>query len=204
MAEPAGGLQISRRVWLLAGLTAPLFSARAAGELIVTFDGDNLRVSSLGVHFLRDRSLERLKEGSTVGYVAAITLYRDAFVTQFKRSEFRFVVSYDVLASQDHFAVSTPGPPPQRAMNLSQSATETWCLETMAVSAAGMAADRQFWLQLDTRTVPPKVKPALNSGGVSVDMIELFTPGQDERRSYRAGPLRLVDFARTPRRGRAG
>ena len=62
MPEPSRGLQISRRCWLLASLVAPLFPARGAADpLIVTFDGDNLHVSSLGLHFLQGKSLSRLK-----------------------------------------------------------------------------------------------------------------------------------------------
>jgi hypothetical protein len=204
MAEPSRGLQISRRGWLLASLLAPLFPARGADAPIVTFDGDNLHVSSLGVHFLRGKSLNRLKEGSTVEYVAAISLFRDQFVTLLKRTEAHFLVSYDVLGTGDVFAVSTPGPPPRKAMNLSLSATETWCLENVEISAAGIARDRQFWLQLELRAQPPKLSPVLGPEGISVDLIEVLTPGADERQTFRAGPLRLADLVRTPRKGRAG
>jgi hypothetical protein len=204
MTEPSRGLQISRRCWLLAGLAAPLFPARGADPLIVTFDGDNLHVSSLGVHFLQGKSLTRLKDGSTVEYVAAIALYRDTFVTQFKRSEAHFLVSYDVWGTGDVFAVSTPGPPARRAVNLTLSATETWCLESLGVVTTGIAPDLQFWLQLDLRAVPPKLSPVLGPSGINVDMVEVFTPGADERQTFRTGPLRLADLVRTPRKGRAG
>ena len=71
MAEPSRGLQISRRCWLLAGLAAPLFRARGAETLTVTFDGDNLHVSSPDLHFLTGKPLERLKDGTaTVQYLA--------------------------------------------------------------------------------------------------------------------------------------
>lgn len=204
MAEPFRGLQISRRRWLLAGLATPLFPARAADSLIVTFDGDNLHVSSLGLHFLQGKSLNRLKEGSTVEYVATIALFRDQFATQFKRSEAHFLVSYDVWGTGDVFEVSTPGPPSRRAMNLSQSATETWCLESVRIAASGIGPDRQFWLQLDLRAVPPKLSSVLGDSGINVNVIEVFTPGADERQTFKTGPLRLADLVRTPPRGRAG
>jgi hypothetical protein len=204
MAEPSRGLQISRRRWLLAGLATPLFPARAADSLIVTFDGDSLHVSSLGLHFLQGKSLNRLKEGSTVEYVAAIALFRDQFVTQFKRSEFRFVVSYDVWGAGDRFEVSTAGPPATRAINLSQSATETWCLESVGIAVRGIPPDRQFWLQLDLRAVPPKLSSVLGDSGINVNVIEVFTPGADERQTFKAGPLRLADLVHTQRKGRAG
>jgi hypothetical protein len=205
MPEPSRGLQISRRCWLLASLVAPLFPARGAADpLIVTFDGDNLHVSSLGLHFLQGKSLSRLKGGSTVEYVVTVSLFRDQFVTQFKRAEGHFLVSYDVWGAGDVFAVSTPGPPPRKAANLSQSATETWCLESMGVAAVGIAPDRQFWLQLDLRALPPKLSSVLGESKISVDLIEVLTPGADERQTSRTGPLRLADLVRTPRKGRAG
>jgi hypothetical protein len=203
MPEPSRGLQISRRRWLLAGLLAPLFPARAGDSPIVTFDGDNLHISSLGIHFLQGKSLKRLKDGSTIEYVATVGLFRDQFVTQFKRIEEHFFVSYDVWGAGDAFTVST-GPPVSRATNLSQSATETWCMERLLVGTAGIAPDRQFWLQLDLRTVPPKLSSILGATGISVNLAEVLAPGPDERQTFKTGMLRLEDLVRTPRRGRSG
>jgi hypothetical protein len=204
MAEPSRGLQISRRGWLLASLLAPLFPAKGADSLIVTFDGDNLHISSLGVHFLQGKSLNRLREGATVEYVATVGLFRDPFVTQFKRSEHHFFVSYDVWGAADVFAVSTPGPPARRATNLSLSGTETWCLERLALATVGIPKNEQFWLQLELRTVPPKLSSILDGSGIHVNVIEILTPGQDERQVYRtSGPLRLEDMVH-PGRGRSG
>jgi len=201
MAEPSRGIQISRRRWLQAGLVLPLFRAQAANPLIVTFDGDNLHVSSFGVHFLRGKSLNRLKEGSTVTYLASLTLYRDAFVSPMRKAEFRFSVSYDVLGSGDQFAVVAPGPPARRSSSLSQSATEDWCLKNVAIAAAGLAPDRQFWLQLDLKTSPPRLSAVFGESGIFVDMIDVFTPVDLERQTFQAGPLRLADLKS---KGRAG
>jgi len=203
MAAPFRGLQISRRRWLLAGLVAPLFPATGADTLIVTFDGDNLHVSSLGLHFLQGKSLSRLKEGSTVEYVVTISLYRDQFLTQFKRTEAHFLVSCDVWGTGDVFAVSTAGPPPRKRTHLSLSATETWCLDNVGV-APGIAPERQFWLQLELRTLPPKLSSVLGDKSFSVDIIELASriSGMDERQIRRTGPLRLMDFG--THKGRAG
>jgi hypothetical protein len=204
MKEPSRGLQISRRGWLLAGLVAPLFPARGADLPIVTSDGDNLHISSLGLHFLQGNSLSRLKDGSTVEYVATVGLFRDQFATQFKRSEHHFLVSYDIWGTGDVFAATIPGPTPRRRTNLSLSAAETWCLENVVVPTVGLPRDQQFWLQLDLRTVPPKLNSILGSAGLHVEFYEVFTPGQDERQTFKRGPLRLADFGPPPRRGRAG
>jgi hypothetical protein len=204
MPEPSRGLQISRRGWLVASLLAPLFPAKGADSLIVTSDGDNLHISSLGVHFLQGKSLNRLKEGATVEYVATVGLFRDPFASQFKRSEHHFFVSYDVWGAGDVFAVSTPGPPARHAANLSLSGTETWCLERLAVATVGIPKNEQFWLQLELRTVPPKLSSILSGGVFHLDVIEVLTPGQDERHIYRtSGPLRLEDMVHRGR-GRSG
>ena len=203
MAEPSRGSQISRVGWLLAGLTVSLFLARAADSLIVTFDGDDLHVSPLGVHFLKGKSLSRLKEDATVEYQAQVTLFRDQFVTPFKRSELRFDVSYDIWGTGDQFGVSTVGTPSRKATNMSRDATETWCLERVAVAATGIAPDRQFWLQLELRTVPPNIWPVVGDKTLSVNIIDFWSriPGADERQVFNAGPLRLKDLLHTQRRG---
>jgi hypothetical protein len=204
MAEPTRGLQISRRRWLLAGLAAPLFPAWAANVPNITFDGDYLHISSLGLHFLQGKSLSRLKEGATIEYVAQVTLFRDQFVTQFKRAEFHFVVSYDILGTGDQFSVTLTGSQPRKIFNQSLSETETWCLEHVLVPASGIAPDRQFWLQLDLRAQPPRVSSVLGPSGLNVDVIEFLTPGHDERQTFKSPvPLRLVDLAPT-NKGRRG
>jgi hypothetical protein len=203
MQEPSRGPQISRRAWLLASLVAPLFPARGADSLIVTVDDDHIRISSLGLHFLHGNSLNRLKDGDTVEYVATVGLFRDQFATQFRRSEHHFFVSYDIWGAGDVFSASTPGPPPRKRTNLSLSATETWCLENVVVATAGLARDQQFWLQLDLKTVPPKLNSILERSGLHINVIEVLTPGQDERQTFKAGPLKLDDLV-NPRKGRAG
>jgi hypothetical protein len=206
MAEPSRGLQISRRGWLLAGLVAPVLRARGADSLSVSFDGDNLHLSSPDLHFLIGKPLARLQEGSTVVYLAATTLYRDPWQTPRKHAEARFVVSYDVLG-EDKFAVTMPGPPPRHAVNLSKAATETWCLDNLWISVADIAPDRQFWLQLDVRIGSQRdLSSVLGDTGISVDLIDLLSkPGADPPVTRRAGPLRLADLVRTPPgRGRNG
>jgi hypothetical protein len=189
MAAPSRGPKISRRGWLLAGLVAPLFPVRAADSLIITFDGDYLHVSSLGVHFLRGKSLSRLKDGSTVIYIATVELFRDQFVNLIKRLEFKFVVSYDVIGTGDQFQVVVPGPKPFRRVNLSQSEAETWCFEHVIVPMLGIAPDQQFWLRLDLRTAVPKLSSVLGESGIIIDIVEFFTPGSNELQTFTRGPL---------------
>jgi hypothetical protein len=69
-----------------------------------------------------------------------------------------------------------------------------------------MAADRQFWLQLDVRVGNPRdLSSVLGDNGISVDLIDALSkiPGADAPVTQRAGPLRLAELLRTPR-GRNG
>ena len=210
MARPRWGLQISRRSWLLAGLTAPLFSARAVDRLSVTYDGDNLHVSAPNLHFLTGKPLERLKDGVTVVYLSQLTILTNGGLDLLRRSPVeRFLVSYDVLA-EDEFSVTVPGPASRSASNLSAAETEKWCLESLAVSAAGLAADLRFWLRLDMRTADQReLSSVLGDSGISLRNFILLLgrkPGaRDPEWTRQVGPLRLADLARTPgRRTRNG
>lgn len=203
MADSAWNGQLSRRSWLLAGLAIPLFRLRAAENLGVTFDGDNLHVAAPTLHFLSGKPLARLKDGSTVVYLSRLTLFSDPYLTVFRPAVDRFIISYDIW-SEDRFFVTIPGS--RSVSNLSLAATESWCVDNLAISALGLAPDRPFWLQLDMRTATPKDAASVVSGpGISMSkIIELLSrkPGADDPQwTCRAGPLRLRDLARTPGRG---
>jgi hypothetical protein len=206
MEQPPRGIQLSRRGWLLASLAAPLFSARAADPLAVTYDGDNLHISAPTLHFLAGKPFERLRDGATVVYLSQLTIFGDRGITVIRRSPImRFVVSYDVLA-EDKFSVTVPGPLRRSVSNLSAPATEAWCMETLAVSASGVPADRQFWLRLEMRTADQKdLSTVLGDTGISLRNFVLLLgrrPGAgDPQWTREAGPLRLADLARTPGRG---
>jgi hypothetical protein len=192
----------------LAGLATPLFRARAADSLAVNFDGDNLHISSPDLHFLTGKPLSRLKDGGTVVYFGRLTLFRDPFLTPFRRTDTRFVVSYDIWG-EDKFSVTMPEATPRTAL-LPAPAAEAWCIENLAINASGLPPDRPFWLLLDLRTVPRKdLSQVLGDSGINIKnfFIEFFSrqPGTDDPQWTRpAGPLRLADLVRTPGRGKIG
>ena len=196
MAAPSRGLQISRRSWLAASLAASAFPARAANSLIVTYDGDNLHVSSLGVRFIRAKSLQRLQDGATVVYIATLSLFRDTLANQIKRQEFKFIVSKDVLGTGERFQVLLSGTPSRRAENLSRDQAETWAFERLLVPTQGIAHDRQLWLQLELRTALPKMQAVFGDSGFFFDIVELFTPGEAERQTFLSSPATLDDLAK--------
>src|SRR5260370_20236077 len=94
MAPRSRETRISRRSWLLAGLTVSLFSARAADSMKVFYDGDNLHVAAPTLHFLTGKPLERLKYGDVVAYVVQLELLNESRTAGVRPQKTRFVVSY--------------------------------------------------------------------------------------------------------------
>jgi len=206
MQHPPRGLQLNRRSWLLAGVGVALYSARGADSLAVTYDGDNLHISDSGLHFLNGKPLARLKDGASVVFLSELTVFSDRGVTILRRSPVgRFVVSYDIWR-EDHFSVTALGLATRSAGSLPAAALETWCLENMAVSVAGIAPDQPFWLRLEIRTGDPiDLSRILGDPGISLRSLVVLLgrkPGADDPQWVReAGPLRLADLVRTPGRG---
>src|SRR3974390_305192 len=96
--------KLSRRSWLLAGGTLPLFraplGANATPALRVSSDGDNLHVTAPELHFLAGKPLARLKDGNTAVFLSQLTLFREETTSGprsiFRRAPERITVSYDV------------------------------------------------------------------------------------------------------------
>lgn len=197
----------SRRSWLLAGLTIPLFTtARAAAQALnVTFDGDNLRVAAPQLHFLAGKPLQRLQDGSALVFLSQITLFRSQDVV-WRRALERMTVSYDVWEEKFKVVMAVDR---RSASGLSLAAAENWCLDNLAISALGLEPSRPFWLRFDLRLAEEKDLSALvGDPGISLrNWIEFFSrksAGSQAPWSFTAGPLRLADLPRISARGTRG
>jgi hypothetical protein len=199
-------IKISRRSWLLAGLTVPLFSARAAEPMKVIYDGDNLRVAVPTLHFLAGKPLERLKYGDVVAYVAQLELLNDARTTLVRPQKGRFVVSYALW--EEKFSVtqlgSTAGSTPRTVEGLSALAAESWCFENLTMSTQGLEPNQYYWLRLELRTGTARDFAEETKIGISIhDLIEFL--GRKNTEITHWGPLetrvRLVDLPRLAGRG---
>jgi hypothetical protein len=205
MPPPARGFRISRRSWLLAGVAAPLFPARGAQPIEVTFDGDNLHVSAPSLHFLTGKPLERLKDAATVVFLSQLTLLDENRDVAIRRAPVRFVVSYDLW--EEKFSVTQLGNTPRSTPHLlSAPAAEAWCLEGLAISTLDLAPDRRFWLRFELRTADQKdLSGGAGEPGLNLrSLIELFSrkPGPEDPNWTRdVGPLRLEDLRRSTGRG---
>jgi hypothetical protein len=207
MAQSARDNRISRRHWLLAGLAIPVFRLRGAEGLSVTFDGDNLHVSTPGLHFLIGKSLTRLRDADTVTFLSQITLFSDDHGTIFRRGlPERMIVSYDLW--EERFAVTIPGVSKSRS-HLTSDQAESWAIDNLAISALGLAPERPFWLRFELRAASPReISRVMGDSGISLSgLVEILSrkPGVDDPYWMRsAGPLRLSDLPRTFARGRIG
>ncbi len=206
-ALPARDIGISRRRWLLAGLSLPLFGSRTAEPLQVNFDGDNLHVAAPGLHFLTGKPLERLRDAATVAFLSQLTIYSDDRGTVFRRMPERIIVSYDLW--EEKFAVSITGPAARSNSHMGAAQAELWVIDGLAVSALGMDPNRQFWLQFELRTSDRREWSQLvGETGISLSsLLDWMTRQRGPDDAYwtrSAGPFRLVDLPRTPRGPRNG
>ena len=194
---------ISRRSWLLAGLTVPLFSARASDALNVRFDGDTIHVAPPNLHFLTGKPLARLRDGSVVAYVAQLDLLDESHLPVPGRHQgARFVVSLDLW--EEKFSVTQLGKTPRTVSGFAANAAEAWCFEALALSTTGLQPDRYFWLRFDMRTGGPRDLEGEFASGISLKkIIELM--GRKNQEETHWGPLevrvRLADLPRMTGRG---
>ncbi|HUI82262.1 MAG TPA: hypothetical protein VLY24_30275 [Bryobacteraceae bacterium] len=190
--------KMSRRSWLLAGLTIPLFRARANENLSVIFDGDTLRVSAPQLHFLSGKSLARLKDANTVVFLSQLTIFGDDHSTVFRRALERLTISYDIWEEKFQVVLAVDR---RSASRLSLAGAETWCLDKLAISTLGLPPGRPFWLRFELREEDPRESAALmGDPGISLrSLIERFArkPSADQAHiTLEAGPLRLAELPR--------
>jgi len=195
--QKAGG--ISRRSWLLASIAVGVSRARgdASPRLDVLWDGDDLRVSVPGLHFLTGKPLERLHDGVSVAFISQLTLATDDWSTVVRRSPERFVFSYDLW--EEKFSITKLGTPPRTAAHLSAAAAEAWCVDNVAISTGGLTPERPFWLRLELRAAEPREEAAvIGEPGINLNrLIEMFSRRPRDmypKWTAEAGPLRLGDL----------
>ena len=123
-------LQVTRRWWLLASLSAPFAAALGAQQLEVRLDSGNLvRISAPAFQFLSGKPLERLKNGSSVSFLGQLSISTDANRTIQERALTRFALSYDIWEQKFAAVKIAEHPDGRRAVShLSADAMETWCI----------------------------------------------------------------------------
>ena len=193
---------VSRRSWLLAGLTASLSAAFEDQQLQVRFDGDTVRVAAPSLHFLSGKPLDRLKDGDAVAYLANLELLDETKSASLRRQRGRFVVSYALW--EEKFSVTQLASKPLTVEGLSAQAAEAWCLDNLAVSALGLATDRYLWLRFDIRTASASDLASEGIPGLKLSTL-IGWLGKKNTEQTQWGPLerrvRLADLPRLAGRG---
>jgi hypothetical protein len=198
MSRDARDTSISRRSWLLAGMALPLYLARGEESISVYYDGELLRPVAPNLHFLAGKALDRLKAADTVVYVATLRLFTIDQSVPFREEPGKFVVSYDILEEKFKAVVTEPAARSKSGMTASQA--EAWCLENLAISAAGLPADRPFFLRLEMRAAGPKEEFSNVMADPVRALVEILSrkagPGEQHWGPFESRPLRLFDLAR--------
>ncbi|HKW98268.1 MAG TPA: hypothetical protein VJN43_11085 [Bryobacteraceae bacterium] len=199
--------KVTRRWWLVAGVSAPFTLGLAAQSLRVRLDGDDLRIQAPQIKFLTGKPLERLKDGGSVVFLAQLSVSTEVNAPAIKRAVDRFIVSYDLW--EERFSVTQTGSEHRMVSHLSANAAESWCLENLAVGIDGIAPDKPFWIRLDLRAEDPKDQAGvIGEAGINLArLIEIFSnPARVQQPHWEAvaGPVRLADFKRVRRSSRSG
>jgi hypothetical protein len=85
--------KVTRRWWLMASFGAPVMLGLVAQSLGVRLDGDDIRIVAPQFHFLTGKSLEKLKDGASVAFLAQLSLSPEVNAPAIKRAVDRFIVS---------------------------------------------------------------------------------------------------------------
>jgi hypothetical protein len=170
----------------------------SAQTLSVKLDGEQLRVAAPQLHFLGNEVLQRLRSGIAVNYVFKIGITPDRYSKPVMEISYRFVISYDIF--EEKFAVSRVDPNPRSITHLSESAAQTWCLDSIALPMAKLAADQSFWVALEYQTEEPKPAKTDPGGSLIEQMIDVFSrkgQRQEARGSIAGGPFILSDLRKS-------
>lgn len=203
---------ISRRAAIRAVLAAPVAGAVKSAlaieyndhRLAPHLEGEYLHVGTPNFNFLSGRSLQRLKDGASVGFVAQLIVSGSPnYLIADARSVARFAVSYDIW--EERFSVTRITDRPEQKRTISHQlaqAAENWCLDSLMINRAELPADRPFYLHLDLRVEDPRDQSGvIGDSGISISrLVDIFSrpvrDRQDRFQPWTAGPIRLDDLIR--------
>src|SRR4030095_13859782 len=122
------------------------------------------------------------------------------FGSTMARSEYRFVISYDIF--EEKFQVSRVRPTARVVAHLTAAAAEMTFIEPMELPVQSISTGT-FWLRLEYEA---EESSGTDNPGVSIEgLVEIFSRTSTKapiRGALEAGPFRLSDLPRsTPARG---
>jgi hypothetical protein len=198
MAKPPASL--TRRTWLFVQLAAfaPFARAISAPALLVRIDGDFVRVHAPRLQFLIGRTLERLHDGSTVGFLGQLSLSTDGNHTVQSRSIARFALSYDIW--EETFSVTRIAQTRRTVAHLSAEAAQDWLVNELTLNTSVVPRTAPFWVRLDLRAEDGRDNlDFIGGSGISLTrMVEVFSRppyAAQPHWSLEAGPLSLATLS---------
>jgi hypothetical protein len=197
---------LTRRSWLLAGVgigvCGQTFRVDGAATMTPRTDGEMLYISAPDLHFLTGKSLQHLRDGREVTYIAQLSLSLDGKTYPRSHAQ-RFIFSCDVWDPDKYSVLKLGGSPPRKG--LSAVAAEAWCLDSMAISTAGIAPDKQVWLRLDLRVADLKDQADMVNDPLTISkLIEIMSRKArtlQDNWTVTVPPFRLGDLKRPGARG---
>jgi hypothetical protein len=156
-----------------------------------------LRVAAPQLHFFGSEVLQRLHNGIAVNYVFKIGITPNRYSKPTTVTSYRFVISYDIF--EEKLAVSRIEPNPRSITHLSENAAQLWCLDSIALSTTGMAADQSFWVTLEYQTVEPKpaTDPSESLIGQLIDVFSKKAQREESHGTIMGGPFNLSDLRKS-------
>jgi hypothetical protein len=169
----------------------------SAQTLAVKLDGEQLRVAAPQLHFLGSEVLQRLHNGIAVSYLFKVGIASNRNSKPSREILYRFVVSYDIF--EEKFAVSRIEPNPRSITHLTESAAESWCLDSIVLPVAGLPADQSFWVTMEYQTVEPKpaTDPSESLIGQLIDVFSRKAQREESRGTLMGGPYSLADLRKS-------
>ncbi len=189
---------------LVAGMAFSAFAIEYnEWRLDARLDGEYLHVVAPNFSFLSGKSLERLKDGASVAFIAQLTVSTSPnyVIPDAQPSVARFAVSYDIW--DDFFSVTKISDHDQKltVSHLTGPAAEAWCFDKLTLHRSDLPADRPFYVQLDMRVEDPRdTAGMIGDGGISLArMIQVFSrPVRDKQAHWllNSGQVRLDELIR--------
>lgn len=187
----------TRRELLLALLGAPMAMGLSTRSLAVRLDGDYVHVSAPHLRFLMGKTLDRLHDGATVGFIAQLSLSVDGNATVESRAVARFALSYDIW--EETFSATRVEQTRRTSSHLSLDSAQNWVVDNLTLNASALPPTRPFWLRFEIRAEDPREGLDIVGGsGINLTrLVEAFSrPPKfaQQRWTAEAGPLSYAEI----------
>jgi hypothetical protein len=183
-------------LWTTAALAVFIHLSAQPAPLTVERDGDRLRLSAPGLHFLTGAPLERLHDGRSVTYVFTVALRVQRGGPRGPALTRQVVFSYDLW--EERYAVVRLDDPKVAASHLATAAAEAWCIDLLALPASAAPVDKTFVVELECSLREEGAQPANAPSATTftglIDLLSRKARAAPPRWEAASLPLRLAEL----------